>query len=312
MRFFASLQVFASPPPANAPRRRALGHRGRSWPALLLIAAGAVLGCSSDDTTSTPDSGVSPDLGFVDSGVVDGAPFDITGTWASFRVSSQCFDGALGFDRVLFTWIAKHTFDQTGTDGTMTTEVCSLVLTDYSGSQSTYPPAAVAAFDARDVAIVLGGATVGSSFTTQRQGILLGWEPDSDPLDEVLPQDADDARLRDADNDTQPGVTLNVEGFVSGDVYIANRNVVISTGVIDSQDRITGTNQVTADQRVVGASAILLNNNSTMVSQDPRDDSSPFELVRLSSNLTCADIVATADQLFILDSTPTPQMCPTQ
>ena len=281
----------------------------------LIVSVAAVAACpacsSSDDGDEpTPDAGVMPDVGFVDSGVVGTTPFDLTGTWASYRVSSQCFDGALGTDRVLFYWVAKHTFTQSNTDATMTTEVCDLTLTDYRDSQSAYPGAAIAGFDARDVAIVLGGTTVGSSFTTQRQLLLLGWTPDADPFTEALPQMDTDARLRDVDNDSNPGATLTVTGFVSGDVYIANRNIVTSTGIVDSPDRITGTNEVAADQFIVGASAILLNNNSTVVTQDTGEQSSPFEMVRLSSDLSCSDIVSMADQLFTLVGAEPTSACP--
>ena len=293
--------------------------RFRTAPSFRLVPLGvaaiaATVACSdsdsSDDPTPPQDAGFAADVGFIDSGIAGGQAVALDGTWASFRVSSQCFDGALGRDRVLFTWIAKHDVTQDGTSATMTTEICDLQLTDYQGSASSYPTEALSAFDVRDVDVVLGGTTVGASFVTQPQAILLGWTPTGDPLTEELPQDDTDARLVDADNDGNPGVSLVVTGFVSGSVYIANRNLVTVTGVIVEQDKITGTTMTTADQRIVGASAILLNNNSTTVTDDGNPDSSPFEMVRLSGDDTCANIVAMAAQLFTLTSTPTPTSCP--
>ena len=279
--------------------------------ALPLVAS---IACSDDDTNepapSTDAGQPLPDVGFIDSGIAGGAPVDLNGTWAALRISSQCFDGALGNDRVVFTWMMKHEITSDGSTAQMTTEVCDLQLTDYRGSETTYPAAAIAGFDARDVNAVVGASEVGGSFVTLAQPIILGWEPNADPIDEVLPQDDNDPRLRDVDNDGNPGATLNVTGLVSGDVYIANRNVTIATGAIIGEDRIAGTIGTTAAQRIVDASAILLNNNGTAVTDDPNPDASPFEMVRVMSNTTCADIVSMAQSLFTDTSTDTPSDCP--
>ena len=279
--------------------------------AVVFVAAGA---CSSDEESNNnsepSDAGFLADVGFVDSGVTSTEMFDLMGTWASFRVSSQCFDGPLGLDRVVFTWIAKHRFTQNGNSAEMTTEVCALTATDYRGSETAYPSEAIDAFDARAITVALGGDTVGSSFIGTPQAILLGWMPTGDPVTEMIPQDDMDDRLVDADNDTNPGVTLTVTGFVSGDVYLANRNVVTLTGLVAAPDRIEGTGRSISSQRIVGASAILLNNNTTAVTDDPDPASSPFEIVRLGSDLSCANIVADAANLFTLTSTMTTTGCP--
>lgn len=269
-------------------------------------------GCSdSDSPLPTPvDAGVQPDVGFNDSGVTLGDTVDISGTWASYRLSSQCFDGPLGTDRVLFTWISKHTVTQTDTSGQMTTEVCNLAATPYRGSVTTYPPEAIAALDAADTNITLGMANVGASFVTAPQPILLGWQPTGDAITESLPPDDMDPRLVDSDNDSNPGVTLNIMSLVAGDVYIANRALVTLNGTIATADRISGTNETEAAQIIVGATNPLLNNNSTVVTQDPLSDSSPFEIVRLTADLSCADIVADAMTLFTIAGTTPPTDCP--
>ena len=293
-----------------------LHHFVSACAAISLVA----MSCSSDSDTNDPmtepDAGFEvPDQGFrdigvTDTGVVQGAEVDLTGTWASIRVASQCFDGPLGLDRVLFYWIAKHALTQTNTSVEMTTEICGLTLTPYQGSATTYPDEAIAAFDARGTTITLSNTTEGSAFVAADELILLGWEPTADPVNEMLPQDDMDDRLRDGDNDGNPGVSVDVMGFVSGTVYIASRNVVATSGVVESEDRVSGTVRFQSGQRIVGASAILLNNNSTTVTPDTGDKSSPFELVRLSGDTACADIVTTAAQLFTLTGTITESACP--
>ncbi|MEM7678827.1 MAG: hypothetical protein AAF449_22825 [Myxococcota bacterium] len=230
----------------------------------------------------------------------------INGQWASLRVSSQCFDGPLGSDRVLFTWLSRHSILQNETSNRITTEICNVTLTPYRGSSSTYPAAAVEGFDVDNVFIEDGRAE-GASFSFGPQTILLGWTPSGNPVSEPLPTEDTDPRLVDADDDGNPGATLGISGLIEGNVYIANRNVVRATGTVVSADRITGTTTTEASQRIVGADNIFLINNSTVVTDDPNANSSPFEMIRLASNVTCEEITA---QLFTLTSTGTPTDCP--
>ncbi|MEO1335126.1 MAG: hypothetical protein AAFV29_05765 [Myxococcota bacterium] len=229
----------------------------------------------------------------------------LNGQWASLRVSSQCFDGPLGPDRVLFTWLARHSIIQNDSANRITTEICSVQLSPYLSSSSAYPTEAVGGFEVNTV-FIDGGRAQGESFAYGPQTILLGWTPSGDPVTEALPTEDTDPRLVDADDDGNPGATLAVSGIIDGNVYIANRNVVRVTGTVMSADRITGTTTTDASQRIVGSDNIFLINNSTIVTDDPNPASSPFEMVRLTSNLTCDQITT---QLFTLTST-TPTACP--
>jgi hypothetical protein len=127
-----------------------------------------------------------------------------------------------------------------------------------------------------------------------------------DPMNETLPESAEDPRVIDQDGDGEPGMTVRVEGIISGDIYVAQRNWKVFCGDLVSGDETTGSEDAPRiagnirwgmDQRVLGASSGLLNRQTDSV---PHPDlaRNTFEIVPIDPAWGCDDIEAHADALF--------------
>jgi hypothetical protein len=233
---------------------------------------------------------------------------DLTGSWASRVVNSQCFDGTLGQDTVQITTLSLIRLSQQGLTVDMTTEVCSVELSPYLGNVTSYPPTAVAAIHVPDQTVELEESTTGALWEPSHRVSLLGWEATGDPTSDPLPQEPDDPRVIDADRDGHPGVTLNVDATIDGDVYIANRNITETTGVIMSEDLIQGASRTTQAQNILDSSPALLRFNKIQASPNPDAGSSNVEMVRIGDTASCEDLLANAENLF--SAFPTIIPCP--
>ncbi len=122
---------------------------------------------------------------------------------------------------------------------------------------------------------------------------------DGDP-DLPLSMDPNDPLLNDADNDGKPGVTVFVRlfGLISGEIYIARREIFQNDLTLYSDGSLRGTVLDNSEQLVVGASLGILNapNNP-----DQWDDPglNPILLVPIPDDMdTCEELMANRDVLF--------------
>ncbi len=118
-----------------------------------------------------------------------------------------------------------------------------------------------------------------------------------DPINDPLPQAAGEPGEVDGDNDGHPGVTVRVDGTVSGEVYVTQRNIVTMRGRQRDETRIEGLLHSEATQVVLDASSGLLRSRVES-RRNPEDAASYFVLRRLDADADCAAIVSRADQLF--------------
>ncbi|MEM7678990.1 MAG: hypothetical protein AAF449_23680 [Myxococcota bacterium] len=100
--------------------------------------------------------------------------------------------------------------------------------------------------------------------------------------------------LFDADFDGKPGLTVGVDGFVRGEVYIVERSQSSMRGTIEDR-RIFGTVDWTSEQRVLGASRDMLDVQPTA---EPANERSVFEMRRAPRKATCRQLLARKDKLF--------------
>jgi len=125
---------------------------------------------------------------------------------------------------------------------------------------------------------------------------VVGAELDN-PLTDPLPESAGEAGEVDADRDGNPGVTVEVSGTVSGEVYVVQRNIITMRGRVRSEDRVEGLLNSEGAQIVLDASNRLL--RSRVVSRrNPDDAASYFVLSRVEAGTSCDQIVDRADDLF--------------
>lgn len=119
-----------------------------------------------------------------------------------------------------------------------------------------------------------------------------------DPAADPLPGDADDSRITDPDGDGNPGITVHVEGLVSGEVYVVQRMVRGLEGELRQDGRMAGTVLGTNEQQTLGASNLVLRAFTPTFVADPAPDRNTFDWAPIASGRGCDDIVMTEDELF--------------
>lgn len=119
-----------------------------------------------------------------------------------------------------------------------------------------------------------------------------------DPLRDLLPEDPDDPRVTDPDGDGHPGVTVNVRGFVSGQVYLVQRLVRGFRGTSRSDGTLAGTVTGTGDQVVIAASNAILKTFTPKFEHNPDPKRNTFVWVPVAEGTTCETVVAGRDRLF--------------
>lgn len=150
--------------------------------------------------------------------------------------------------------------------------------------RTEFPAAFKRALPAIDVDLSLSGEGDSMKLNQAASTIVLGAKL-KDRLREKLPHEADDSRIFDQDKDGQPGMTVKVDGFVSGEVYVVQRTTTRLKG-----ERFGGSFRghvlFKNEQNVVGASSVMLNR-----SPHPRPDLSQsfFRLEKVAPALTCSE-----------------------
>ncbi|MDT8435582.1 MAG: hypothetical protein RRA92_02390 [Gemmatimonadota bacterium] len=119
-----------------------------------------------------------------------------------------------------------------------------------------------------------------------------------DPGFDPLPAEADDPRVTDPDEDGEPGVTVRVEGFVSGEVYLVQRLVRGLEGTLDAAGRMRGRVTGRTEQRTIGASNLLLRAFTPTFEPDPDPARNTFDWAPLTPGEGCGTVVAAEDRLF--------------
>ena len=122
-----------------------------------------------------------------------------------------------------------------------------------------------------------------------------------DPANDPLPTDPDDPRITDPDGDGHPGVTVEVDGFVSGQVYLVQRLVRGFRGASRSGGSITGTVVGSGDQVVIGASNAILKTFTPKFEHNPDPKRNTFVWVPVAGDSTCETVVAGRDHMFPKD-----------
>ena len=119
-------------------------------------------------------------------------------------------------------------------------------------------------------------------------------DPDRDPL----PTDAEDPRITDPDGDGNPGISVSVDGLVSGQVYLVQRLVRGLRGVAEADGRISGSVTGAGDQAVIGASNAILRSFTPTFEHNPDPKRNTFVWVPVPAGATCESVVAARGDLF--------------
>jgi hypothetical protein len=117
------------------------------------------------------------------------------------------------------------------------------------------------------------------------------------PATETLPTNPDDPRITDPDDDGHPGVTIRIEGIVSGEMYIVQRAHDAYRGEIVDNSRIRGRVAWKTKQVVLDSNSMFLGNQPDN-RPHPNAAKSHFTMVWASEQTDCKEIVSRQDKLF--------------
>lgn len=228
--------------------------------------------------------------------VFSGSVEDLVGRWAHF-------DAVAYEDANLKTVITSYGFNDFTLDGDGTlidqSVFCSsdqrtdqdivTGLSDAATQAIKPPPTAVV------VATTDGALTLSRPASPTPVGIEL-----EDPFNETLPTDPEDPRIVDADGDGNPGITVTIEVTeqISGEIYIARREIFAYDATVVGPDRIEGLVTDNSEQLVIGASSPLFNVPRTNWGQHPDPTKSPLLLLRVDETWDCDRLMAERDAIF--------------
>jgi hypothetical protein len=141
----------------------------------------------------------------------------------------------------------------------------------------------------------------------EEDGVWKMWRPatptligiDGDP-DQPLSMNPNDPLVNDDDGDGKPGITVFVElyGFLSGEIYLARREIFQNDLTLFSDGSLRGSVVDTSEQLVLGATLAILNApNNPPQWNDP--GLSPMMLIPIPDDMdTCEELMANRDLLF--------------
>jgi len=168
-------------------------------------------------------------------------------------------------------------------------------LSDAATQAITPPPTPV------QVDVVDGTLRVQRAATPTPVGIRL-----DDPENEPLPTDPDDPRIVDDDGDGNPGITVSIKvtDELTGELYIARREIFAYEAFLTETDLLTGTVTDDSEQLVIGASDPIFSSSPANWAQLPDPSKSPIILRRVDADWDCQRLAAERDTLF----PPTPEV----
>jgi hypothetical protein len=249
------------------------------------------------------DGGIAANDAGADAGATDASiELSLTGAWALEIVATdQVTSSSLNTtETVVITTIALVELTQTGQRFQTKTEICQISTTALSEFSTIYPEAAIAVIANQESGGSLSTDANRTRFIAEPRAQILGWTPVLNALTEQLPESEEDPRVVDADNDRNPGVTLEIKGPIGGEIYVASRSIVSLEGTVESSERISGLSETIRKQVTLGASNEILAENQILVvpGQDP--NASTFRMARLPTMIepNCLGIVTNLEQIF--------------
>lgn len=255
--------------------------------------------------------------------VADGqAQFDLTGTFAQLapaRVKMTAGTLTPNPQCVIAPTLVKVELVQRGADIIADYTTCFVTLAPVRSIvgevTNTAPPAFTDAIPVVHAEFTLAEVALGALYDPPASVVVAGAALD-DADQDSLPTSEDDERVRDADGDGRPGVT--VINSVGGEQNITFRNRGDTRGVIESGNRIVGSEA--GDLSALPESSVLGAGNAFL--PDFESVPSVFEMVRVDGRdgapdldtdgdgeISCREIVDAQAFLFTLEAPATPLDC---
>lgn len=283
-----------------------------SAPALALMLAPA-LGCPGGSTTgdekdaavdtqdmatmSTADMAVQP--AFCSGGNLTKAnDAKFIGSWAiQSKVTQAQNVPGFGVKESTVTTLSFADFKlDTNNQLVMVQRDCKITSTGVPGISTVTIPDVVPQTTPSSTAPVKVCDTAGTITWQRDQATVLVGCKLTDPINDPLPTAATDAAVFDQDNDKKPGVTIQIGGFVTGDVYTVQRQRFSYTSTaLPSGGAASGATIDRSEQNTVDASNATL---KTKVPLSAVDAKSSFRLASITGITTCTELINKSGTLF--------------
>ena len=237
-------------------------------------------------------------------GSEEGSPVapDVGGSWAILQVTSAITEVPLMGDVVSDTIsIGRLDIEQKGLKLSLQEKVCDLRLrSEASKVRTAIPQAFIRAIPVlRTRARLVEPEEPSGAFGFERgpSWMVLGAKL-TRPTDEALPTEEEDPRVYDQDRDGHPGVTVEVEGLISGKIYLVQRGWNKLRGTHDPErHRIQGRIQWSSEQTILDSTSLFLASQPT-TRVNPDGARNHFIAKRLSKRASCGAILKSTQKLF--------------
>lgn len=189
---------------------------------------------------------------------------------------------------------SEITFD--GTDLWLTEHGCHVEVSGMDAVSTEIPDAVPQSMEPVSLKLVVwkDGNTV--QWERPEAAMLVGVTLDN-PFTDELPSDPNDSRIFDQDGDGNPGVTVKVAGFISGDIYVVQRAINTYYGTLAADGSLTGHVIERGDQKTLGATNSMLEQDvPNEAINDP--ERNPVQLVRIEPSMTCELLMDSVDSIF--------------
>lgn len=234
------------------------------------------------------------DTGGVDVGLRPGRSA-LTGTFGARLVVAQIAGTGQNATPRTTTMLIRMVNAQINNQFSYEGKICDIQINAGSGVSVTLPRAAVDAFPA-----LTGTGTVSTNGAMSAPAIvrLVGWTSNT-PEADALPSSTNDSRVRDADNDGNQGVTVQITSPISTFALMVYRTKLDFRGAPLDENRLQGLTKSTLEQSIIGAGNANVPRGPLNLRPNPDPSLSTFKMVRLgTTGNACADIVARAATLF--------------
>jgi len=225
---------------------------------------------------------------------------DLVGRWAHFDVVAYQ-------DAAFKTLIVSYGFNDFAEDNGEIVDSASFCFSEQRTNQPIKTNLSDAATQAikppstpLQVEVTDGALSIRRDATPTPVGVRL-----DDPANESLPTDPDDPRIVDDDGDGQPGITVEIDAGagITGELYIARREIFSYDAVLTAPDVIEGAVIDNSEQLVIGASESMFMTSANF-EQVTDAALNPIILKRVDPDWDCARLADERDNLF----PPTPDV----
>jgi len=272
------------------------------WTLACAFALLCATACGGDSNGGEPDAnGGEPDAYYcppgADAGSILPADGDGSGTWAVMTITLAQVQGLGGAQVAHSTFVQEMT--QNGTELTGTEVMCSLEVDSLDGFTTTrVTPAFIASIPAEDrTGRITPNGTSGYDYQADEIYITRGVTLE-DEVNDPLPTDPEDPRIGDWDEDGHPGVTLLINGLLSGQAYVIQRDHTQFDGAQVDANRIEGLITWGGEQIYLGSDPEAIANLASEAFPDPDPTKHTFQLIRIPDGAGCEYVVENRCNLF--------------